>query len=189
MCSSDLNQINSQSVATSWKAVFASESDFEAVIEEGRQKMKGLNYDKFIAKDETVAMENLKDKNDFAQQWAKEHEVENDHCLKDLTENSPLREAGYRYVMTDSPDERGIDVALLYQRGTFKLVGKNCISVPYKEIERRPTRDILHVTGQVASGDTLDVFVCHMPSRAGGEEKSEPYRLFTGVGGCVCGCV
>ena len=28
-------------------------------------------------------------------------EVENDHCLKDLTENSPLREAGYRYVMTD----------------------------------------------------------------------------------------
>lgn len=44
--------------------------------------------------------------------------------MKDLTENSPLREAGYRYVMTDSPDERGIDVALLYQRGTFKLVGK-----------------------------------------------------------------
>ena len=83
---------------------------------------------------------------------------------------------GYRYVMTDSPDERGIDVALLYQRGTFKLVGKNCISVPYKEIERRPTRDILHVTGQVASGDTLDVFV-YMPSRAGGEEKSEPYTL------------
>ncbi len=106
-------------------------------------------------------------------------EVENDHCLKDLTENSPLREAGYRYVMTDSPDERGIDVALLYQRGTFKLVGKNSLSVPYKEIERRPTRDILHVMGQVASGDTLDVFVCHMPSRAGGEEKSEPYRLFT----------
>ncbi len=106
-------------------------------------------------------------------------EVENDHCLKDLTENSPLREAGYRYVMTDSPDERGIDVALLYQRGSFKLLGKNSLSVPYKEMERRPTRDILHVMGQVASGDTLDVFVCHMPSRAGGEEKSEPYRLFT----------
>ena len=59
------------------------------------------------------------------------------------------------------------------------LLGKNSLSVPYKEMERRPTRDILHVMGQVASGDTLDVFVCHMPSRAGGEEKSEPYRLFT----------
>lgn len=91
--------------------------------------------------------------------------------MKDLTENSPLREADYRYVMTDSPDERGIDVALLYQRGSFKLLGKNSLSVPYKEMERRPTRDILHVMGQVASGDTLDVFVCHMPSRAGGEEK------------------
>ena len=66
-------------------------------------------------------------------------EVENDHCLTDLTENSPLREAGYRYVMTDSPDERGIDVALLYQRGSFKLLDKNCIPVPYNEIERRPT--------------------------------------------------
>lgn len=51
-------------------------------------------------------------------------EVENDHCMKDLTEYSPLREAGYRYVMTDSPDQRGIDVALLYQRGSFKLLGK-----------------------------------------------------------------
>lgn len=106
-------------------------------------------------------------------------EVENDRCLKDLTEHSPLREAGYRYVMTDSPDERGIDVALLYQRGSFKLLGQQSIPIPYQEIERRPTRDILHVMGQVVSGDTLDVFVCHMPSRAGGEEKSEPYRLFT----------
>lgn len=106
-------------------------------------------------------------------------EVENDHCLTDLTEHSPLREAGYRYVMTDSPDERGIDVALLYQRETFKLLSKNTIGISNAVINRHPTRDILHVTGKVASGDTLDVFVCHMPSRSGGEEKSEPYRLFT----------
>lgn len=106
-------------------------------------------------------------------------EVENDHCLKDLTEHSPLRDAGYNYVMTDSPDERGIDVALLYQRGSFKVLDTQSISIPYKEIDRRPTRDILHVAGLVQSGDTLDVFVCHMPSRAGGEEQSEPYRLFT----------
>lgn len=106
-------------------------------------------------------------------------EVENDHCLKGLTKYSPLREAGYRYVMTESPDQRGIDVALLYQRGSFKLLGKHCIPVPYQEIDRPPTRDILHVTGQVLSGDTLDVFVCHLPSRSGGEEKSEPYRIFT----------
>ena len=70
-------------------------------------------------------------------------------------------------------------MALLYQRGSFKLLGKNSIRIPNEEIDRTPTRDILHVTGQVLSGDTLDVFVCHMPSRSGGEEKSEPYRLFT----------
>lgn len=106
-------------------------------------------------------------------------EVENDRCLKNLVWNSPLREAKYRYVMTDSPDERGIDVALLYQRGSFKLLGKNIISIPHQKMKRRPTRDILHVIGKVMSGDTLDVFVCHMPSRAGGEQKSESYRLFT----------
>lgn len=106
-------------------------------------------------------------------------EVENDHCLTDLTEHSPLREADYRYVMTNSPDQRGIDVALLYQRGSFKLLGQNSIRIPYEEVKRTPTRDILHVMGQVLSGDTLDVFVCHMPSRSGGEEQSEPYRLFT----------
>lgn len=106
-------------------------------------------------------------------------EVENDNCLTDLTEHSPLREAGYRYVMTQSPDQRGIDVALLYQRSTFKLLDKNLISIPNEAIERYPTRDILHVTGKVVSGDTLDVFVCHMPSRSGGEQESEPYRLFT----------
>ena len=44
-------------------------------------------------------------------------EVENDSVLRDLTRYSVLREAGYRYVITHSPDERGINVALLYQRG------------------------------------------------------------------------
>lgn len=106
-------------------------------------------------------------------------EVENDYCMKSLVKYSPLREADYRYVMTNSPDQRGIDVALLYQRGSFKLLHQNSIRIPHKEIDRTPTRDILHVAGQVLSGDTLDVFVCHMPSRSGGEEKSEPYRLFT----------
>lgn len=106
-------------------------------------------------------------------------EVENEYCLDGLTKYSPLRDAGYRYVMTDSPDERGVDVALLYQPATFRPVSTQYIGIPYKEIQRRPTRDILHVAGKVVSGDTLDVFVCHMPSRSGGEAKSEPYRLFT----------
>ena len=104
-------------------------------------------------------------------------EVENDSCLYDLTRRSPLREAGYRYVMTDSPDRRGIDVALLYQRGTFKLISHQSIRIPSETIKRDPTRDILHVTGQILSGELVDVFVCHFPSRSEGKAKSEPYRL------------
>lgn len=104
-------------------------------------------------------------------------EVENDYCLTSLTQYSPLQQAGYRYVMTDSPDSRGIDVALLYQRSTFKLLTHRIIRLPHEEIGRGPTRDILHVTGQLLSGDSLDVFVCHFPSRSGGEVQSEPFRL------------
>lgn len=104
-------------------------------------------------------------------------EVENDSCLYDLIKRSPLREAGYRYVMTNSPDERGIDVALLYQRGSFKLLDKQSIRIPNRLVKRGPTRDILHVVGKVVSGDTLDVLVCHLPSRSEGKAKSEPFRL------------
>ena len=104
-------------------------------------------------------------------------EVENNRCVTDLVEHSPLKDAAYKFAMTDSPDERGIDVVLLYQPATFKHLQTQTIGVPYKEAERRPTRDILHVSGKVVSGDTLDVFVCHLPSRSGGEAKSEPYRL------------
>ena len=106
-------------------------------------------------------------------------EVENDSCLYHLTRRTPLREAGYRYVVTDSPDQRGIDVALLYQESMFRPIARRDIRIPHKQVKRGPTRDILHVAGRVASGDTLDVFVCHMPSRSGGQAKSEPYRIFT----------
>ena len=104
-------------------------------------------------------------------------EVENDTVLRDLTHRSPLQELDYRYVMTDSPDLRGIDVALLYQRDLFKLLSSRSISIPPLR-QYRPTRDLLHVSGLLLTGDTLDVFVCHLPSRSGGAKESEPYRLY-----------
>ena len=104
--------------------------------------------------------------------------MDNERVMNDLAEYSPLKECGYRYVMTDSPDERGIDVALLYQRGDFRLLQSRSIRIHFKEKGRRPTRDILHVTGLISTSDSLDVFVCHMPSRSGGEKESEPARLF-----------
>lgn len=102
-------------------------------------------------------------------------EIENDSCLHALTRRSPLRRAGYDYVMADSPDRRGIDVAFLYQPGAFRLLSNHSYRIPqHLNGDTRPTRDILHVTGMVRTLDTLDVFVCHMPSRLG----SERFRLY-----------
>lgn len=102
-------------------------------------------------------------------------EVENDSVLFDLTKRSVIRTAGYEYVMTHSPDERGIDVALMYQPFSFSLI--HSWSIRVKRLpDTRPTRDILYVSGRVITGDTLHVFVVHAPSRRGGERESRPYR-------------
>ncbi|MFZ4456983.1 MAG: endonuclease [Bacteroidales bacterium] len=99
-------------------------------------------------------------------------EVENDSVIYALTHFSPLKELNYRFVVTNSPDRRGINVALLYQRDQFKLLS----SVSHRIHLDRPTRDLLHVTGKVSNDDTLDVFVCHFPSRLGGENETEELR-------------
>ena len=102
-------------------------------------------------------------------------EVENDSVLFDLTRRSLLRKARYEYVMTASGDVRGIDVALLYSPFSFRLIKADTIRVvPLADM--RPTRDILHVEGEIGSGDTLHVFLLHAPSRMGGELYSRPFR-------------
>lgn len=103
-------------------------------------------------------------------------EVENDSVLVALTKRSLLRKAGYEYVMTSSPDERGIDVALMYQPSSFRLLRHHSIRIKPLP-DTHPTRDILYACGQLMDDDTLHVFVVHAPSRRGGEEASRPYRL------------
>lgn len=103
-------------------------------------------------------------------------EVENDSVLHDLTRRSILRKAGYRYVMTHSPDRRGIDVALLYAPSSFRLVAHTSFRI--KPLPHaKPTRDVLYVKGCTKWVDTLHVFVVHWPSKAGGARATEPYRL------------
>ena len=102
-------------------------------------------------------------------------EVENDSVIFDLTRRSQLRHAGYEYLMTQSPDVRGIDVALLYQPMTFRP-----LCCDYLEVEplegMRPTRDVLYVQGETSERDTLHVFVVHAPSRFGGEHPTRSNR-------------
>ncbi len=105
-------------------------------------------------------------------------EVENDTVLRDLTKRSLLRNARYEYVVTDSPDERGVDVALLYSPFSFALIQHYSLRVPLVK-DMRPTRDVLYVSGRIAGGDTLHIFVVHAPSRSGGERVTRRFRMQT----------
>lgn len=92
-------------------------------------------------------------------------EVENGNVLHLLTRQTHLASLGYRYIVTESADPRGIDVALLYSPATFHPVDTQMIR---PVLSTHPTRDILHVAGTIATHDTLDVFVVHLPSKRGG---------------------
>ena len=111
-------------------------------------------------------------------------EVENDSVLRDLTRRSLLRTARYEYVMTHSPDLRGIDVALLYSPFTFALIKSHTMRVN-PPTGMRPTRDILYAKGVRPVGDTLHIFVIHAPSRAGGEANTRPYRVAVAQRLCI----
>lgn len=104
-------------------------------------------------------------------------EVENDTVMRDLTRRSALRTACYDYVMTDSPDLRGVDVALLYQTSLFQLLEWHSVRIPSAENGFRPTRDILYAKGRLLSRDTLHVVVCHLPSKQSGSLAADRHRL------------
>ncbi|WP_165020441.1 hypothetical protein [Dysgonomonas sp. ZJ279] len=103
-------------------------------------------------------------------------EVENDSVLHDLTQKANLKKEKYEYIITKSKDLRGSNVALLYQRDQIRILKKNTYT-PVLDAKDRTTRDILHITGKVISGDTLDIFVCHFPSRTEGIKKTRPFRV------------
>jgi len=104
-------------------------------------------------------------------------EVENREVLHDLVKHPLLEKRDYRIVHRDSPDWRGIDVALLYQAGHFKVTESKWFELKiYKEDgERKYTRDVLFVRGEL-DGEFVNVLVNHWPSRSGGQERSAPGR-------------
>ena len=102
-------------------------------------------------------------------------EVEGDSVMRYWTRNTPLWHQHYQYIVTESPDVRGIQTALLYQPLDFRLLGWASHQVPLPA-GTHPTRAVLHAYGRLVSGDTLDVMVCHLPSRLGGARQSQPAR-------------
>jgi hypothetical protein len=97
-------------------------------------------------------------------------EMENRQVLEDLVHTPPLKSIGYDIVHFDSPDKRGIDVALLYQQKLFRVRSTKTHTLRMADTSFH-TRDILQVDG-LLDGELVHVLVNHWPSRSGGEQES-----------------
>lgn len=105
-------------------------------------------------------------------------EVENKNVIRDLIESNYLSEFDYDFVHYDSQDERGIDVALLYDRNVFEVTSSKTYSIYLEDEigEQDYTRDILLVSGKLHS-EKIHCIVNHWPSRREGEKESSHKRL------------
>jgi len=105
-------------------------------------------------------------------------EVESKMALEDLTKEKALKKAGYQIIHHESPDFRGIDVALLYNPKRVEVLSENFYKVLIEGDNRFKTREILYAKLIFKkTKDTLHVFVNHWPSRRGGQAKSEHKRF------------
>jgi endonuclease/exonuclease/phosphatase family metal-dependent hydrolase len=103
-------------------------------------------------------------------------EVENRLVVSQLVHKTMLEELGYGFVHRESPDERGIDVALLYRKELLHVVAVDSLRIP-----GMATRDILYVHFRCPVGTghdkaSLHVFVVHFPSKRGGEKATRGRR-------------
>lgn len=106
-------------------------------------------------------------------------EVENQKVVEDLVNQPELVDENYGIIHYDSPDERGIDVGLLYKKALFRPISSSTHSVYLYDQGRKRrdyTRDQLLVTG-LLDGEKMHFIVNHWPSRGGGEAASEPKRI------------
>jgi len=111
-------------------------------------------------------------------------EVENRRVLEDLISQAPLKPTAYGIVHYDSPDRRGIDVGLLYDKELFQPVRSKIYELqlydPERENKRIYTRDQLLVSGNLL-GERVHIIVNHWPSRSGGEARTQPRRMAAAI--------
>ncbi|MGR7812631.1 endonuclease/exonuclease/phosphatase family protein [Lacinutrix undariae] len=106
-------------------------------------------------------------------------EVENIQVLVDLVNDPQLLDKDYGIIHYDSPDKRGIDVALLYEKALFKPVSQSSHELLIYDDnthKRVYTRDQLLVSGEL-DGELIHLIVNHWPSRSGGEARSRSKRV------------
>ena len=103
-------------------------------------------------------------------------EIENRLVIEDLVGQPEIADANYQIVHYDSPDRRGVDVALLYKPDQFTYLDSESIPFDFNsdidfsdtDTSYFKTRDILMVHGLIA-GEHFAFYVAHLPSRIGGK--------------------
>lgn len=101
-------------------------------------------------------------------------EIENRFVLIQLLKRTPLSRFGYGIIHTESPDERGIDVGMIYLKDRFREISHKAICVKSGDSNLK-TRNILYVKGCILKSgtrsviDTVHIFINHWPSRGGGQ--------------------
>ncbi|MEX0290966.1 MAG: endonuclease/exonuclease/phosphatase family protein [Flavobacteriaceae bacterium] len=105
-------------------------------------------------------------------------EIEKQEVLEALINHHNLKDKNYGIIHLDSPDERGMDVALLYKRSSFQPISfqSRRLLIYNKWQDRDYTRDQLVVSGML-DHEPIHFIVNHWPSRSGGEARSRPGRL------------
>ncbi|MDD2799105.1 MAG: endonuclease/exonuclease/phosphatase family protein [Bacteroidales bacterium] len=102
-------------------------------------------------------------------------EIENQTVLDDLVKQASIADRNYKTVRYDSPDRRGIDVALIYNPKIFVYEASQARALYVKFEPDFRTRDQLVVRGRI-DGELFHIVVNHWPSRRGGEDRSSPMR-------------
>ncbi|MBN2745303.1 MAG: hypothetical protein JXR34_01125 [Bacteroidales bacterium] len=105
-------------------------------------------------------------------------EVENKHVLINLVHNTSLNPTKYRIIHHESPDRRGIDVAMIYRPEKVEIIEEYPITLKFPFDTAGRTRDILYVKARILYSDTLILFFNHWPSRYGGQFNTEPKRIY-----------
>ena len=108
-------------------------------------------------------------------------EIENRKVLEDLIKTESLIKENYQIIHYDSPDERGIDVAMLFKQNRFIVSSSKTypLYLKRKDGSRDFTRDHLLVSGFL-DNDPIHFIINHWPSRSGGQMRSEPGRILAG---------
>jgi len=98
-------------------------------------------------------------------------ELENKRVLEDLIATDNLKDRNWGIVHYNSPDYRGVDVAFLYDKGRFRVLGSKSYTLNIPDNPTFKTRDQLLVTGMLDEIDTLHIIVNHWPSKRGGKRS------------------